>query len=141
MHRLRITDPGGPTGKYGIWILGRLHAWEASGSWVTDQLVRWLVSADPQAVRLRRKAVVNAAAEGDDSEGYMANEFDQKTLSSKKSRFGKKRAGEKMFRTKEFAGSDDYISEDYHFLKRQNYHAGDARASHILLTFRRMIPF
>jgi len=56
---LRITAPGDPAGRGGVWVLGRQHAWEASGSWVADGLVRWLVSADPLAVTLRRKAVVH----------------------------------------------------------------------------------
>jgi hypothetical protein len=56
---LAITGPGGSAGKCGVWLTARHHAWEASGSWVADELVRWLVSEDPQAASVRRGAVVH----------------------------------------------------------------------------------
>lgn len=56
---LRITAPGEPGGRCGVWLLARQHAWEASGSWVADGLVRWLTSGDPAAVELRHRAVVH----------------------------------------------------------------------------------
>lgn len=62
VHRLTITAPDGPTNKHGVWFVARQHAWEASGSWIADGLARWLVSPDPQAIRLRTKAVVNLVA-------------------------------------------------------------------------------
>ena len=71
---------------------------------------------------------INAAARGDDSEGYMQNEFDEKTADTKKSLFGKKKyADGSTFRTKEFSGADEYKYGDYHFLKQQNYKAKTAR--------------
>jgi len=62
VHRLTITEPDGLTGKQGVWLVARQHAWEASGSWVADGLARWLASSDPQAISLRAKAVVNLVA-------------------------------------------------------------------------------
>ncbi len=41
-----------------IWITGRQHAWECGGSWVALGFVRWLLSAAPEAVWLRRNAEV-----------------------------------------------------------------------------------
>ncbi len=70
---------------------------------------------------------INAAASGDDTAGYMANEFDMgRSIQNKSSRFGKKYAKEKSFRTKEFAGVDEYKSGSYHFQKRQDF---DAKSS------------
>jgi len=70
---------------------------------------------------------INAAAAGDDSEGYMANEFDQgKSLETTTSLFGKKYAKEKTFRTQTFAGTKDFKSTDYQFLRRQEF---DAKSS------------
>ena len=42
---------------FGVWISARQHAWESGGSWVCKGLVDWLVSDDPRAVALRKKAV------------------------------------------------------------------------------------
>lgn len=67
---------------------------------------------------------LNAAANGDDSEGYMANEYDQgKNLETKSSLFGKKYAEGKSFRTKSFSGTKEFKGNDYHFLKRQEFDA------------------
>ena len=62
IHRLTITAPDGLPGKRGVWFVARQHAWEASASWIADGLGRWLASPDPQAARLRAKAVVNLVA-------------------------------------------------------------------------------
>jgi len=59
VHRLRITAPGGSASKVAVWVTGRHHAWEASGSWVVDGLARWLASPDPTAAGLRLRAEVN----------------------------------------------------------------------------------
>lgn len=59
VEMLAITDYSVDTPKYGIWLIARQHAWEAQGSWVADELARWLVSDDPQAASLCRKAVVH----------------------------------------------------------------------------------
>ncbi len=59
---IEITAPAaGPAelaARRGIWILGRQHAWEASGSWMVDGLARWLVSSDPRADALLERARV-----------------------------------------------------------------------------------
>jgi hypothetical protein len=53
---LRISPPdGGPAKPLGIWIQGRLHAWETGGSWIAHGLVEWLISDDPRAAALRKK--------------------------------------------------------------------------------------
>jgi murein tripeptide amidase MpaA len=36
-----------------IWLMARQHAWEAGTSWVIDGALRYLLSSDPQAIRLR----------------------------------------------------------------------------------------
>lgn len=41
-----------------IWIQARQHAWESGSSWVAHGLVDWLVSDDPEAQTLRRRAEV-----------------------------------------------------------------------------------
>ncbi|MGI9241112.1 MAG: hypothetical protein ACR2RV_09935 [Verrucomicrobiales bacterium] len=65
---------------------------------------------------------INAAANGDDSAGYTANEFDMgKSIENKSSWFGKKYAEGKTFKTKKFEGADEYKSESYQFLKRQEF--------------------
>jgi len=52
---LTITDSGVPdTGKKVVWIVARQHAWEAGTSWVADGAVRFLLSNDKTANRLRR---------------------------------------------------------------------------------------
>lgn len=42
---------------FGVWIGARQHAWESGSSWVCKGLVDWLVSADPRAEALRKKAI------------------------------------------------------------------------------------
>ncbi len=50
-----ITDPGSPdAGKKVVWIMARQHAWETGTSWVADGGMRFLMSASPEAVELRR---------------------------------------------------------------------------------------
>ena len=55
---LTLTDTNALQSKSAIWLVARQHAWEASGSWVADGLVRWVASDAPAARRLRRKTVV-----------------------------------------------------------------------------------
>lgn len=57
---LRIDEPGvtGPQ-RLGLWIQARQHAWESGSSWVAAGLIDWLVSDDPNAAALRRKATIN----------------------------------------------------------------------------------
>lgn len=44
--------------RLGVWVQARQHAWEAGSSWVGKGFVDWLVSNDPAAEALRKKAVV-----------------------------------------------------------------------------------
>jgi hypothetical protein len=63
---VRVTAPGDPAGRRLVWLVARQHAWEASGSWVADGLVRWLTSTDPSAALLRREAVVRVVPIADE---------------------------------------------------------------------------
>ena len=51
---LRVGTPGG----FGIWVHARQHAWESGGSWVCQGFIDWIVSEDPRAVELRKKAFI-----------------------------------------------------------------------------------
>jgi len=44
--------------RLGVWVQARQHAWEAGSSWVCQGFVDWLVSSDPAAEALRKKATV-----------------------------------------------------------------------------------
>src|SRR5437016_3894173 len=70
---LTITDPSVPdTGKKVIWLMARQHAWETGTSLVADGAVRFLLSKDAEAARIRRSVVfkviplfdMDGAAEG-----------------------------------------------------------------------------
>lgn len=55
---LTITDPEAPAaGKRVVWLMARQHAWETGTSWVADGAVRYLLSDDARAVRLRRSTI------------------------------------------------------------------------------------
>ena len=55
---LTITDPAAPdSGKKVVWLMARQHAWETGTSWVADGAVRFLLSNEAEAVRLRRSTV------------------------------------------------------------------------------------
>jgi Zinc carboxypeptidase/Cytosolic carboxypeptidase N-terminal domain len=41
-----------------VWIHARQHAWETGSSWVCKGFVEWIVSDDPEAVALRKQAVI-----------------------------------------------------------------------------------
>lgn len=71
---------------------------------------------------------LNALASGDESVGYTHSSFDQKTdIDTESGLFRKKAAADgKAFSAKDFAGADEYKSQDYQFLKRQNYNAQDS---------------
>jgi hypothetical protein len=56
---LKIVDQSAAENKLpAIWVQARQHAWEAGSSWVARGLAEWLVSNDPMAQSLRRRAVV-----------------------------------------------------------------------------------
>ena len=58
MPLLTITNPAVPdAGKKVLWLMFRQHAWESGSSWVGDGAIRFLLSADPAAARLRDAAV------------------------------------------------------------------------------------
>ena len=48
------TDAAAPA----VWIQARQHAWESGSSWVARGLVEWLISADADAIWLRRHAEI-----------------------------------------------------------------------------------
>jgi hypothetical protein len=54
---LRISEPGmAGSRRFTVWIQARQHAWECGSSWVARGFAEWLVSNDPAAESLRRKA-------------------------------------------------------------------------------------
>jgi len=58
MPLVTITNPRTPVaGKKVIWLMFRQHAWEAGSSWVCDGAVRFLLSDDPRAARIRDRTV------------------------------------------------------------------------------------
>jgi murein tripeptide amidase MpaA len=55
---LTITDPAVPnTGKRVVWLMTRQHAWEAGTSWAAEGAVRFLVSNNAEAARIRRTTI------------------------------------------------------------------------------------
>jgi hypothetical protein len=57
MYLWTITEPGLPEGRKVVWLMARQHSWEAATSYVAEGLVRFLLSSDPQAARIRRDMV------------------------------------------------------------------------------------
>jgi hypothetical protein len=55
---LRIQQGEDSDDRVVLWITARQHAWESGGSWVSQGLIEWLVSDDPRAEELRKKAVI-----------------------------------------------------------------------------------
>lgn len=56
---VRIAQPGASDAeRFGVWVNARQHAWESGSSWVARGLIEWLVSDDPRAETLRKKAAV-----------------------------------------------------------------------------------
>ncbi len=54
---VRISEPGPADGpRFSVWIQARQHAWECGSSWVARGFGEWVVSNDPAAESLRRKA-------------------------------------------------------------------------------------
>jgi hypothetical protein len=55
---LTVTDPDAPaTVKRVVWLMARQHAWESGTSWAADGALRFLLSGDPEAARIRRETV------------------------------------------------------------------------------------
>ena len=58
MLLLTITDESEPAKqKKVIWLMFRQHSWEAGSSWAGEGALRFLLSADPVAVQMRRTAI------------------------------------------------------------------------------------
>ncbi len=56
---VRITDPCiADTDKKLLWVLGRMHAFEHPANYVTEGMLRFFVSDEEQAKRLRREAII-----------------------------------------------------------------------------------
>ncbi len=56
---LRVVQPGASDAeRFGVWINARQHAWESGSSWVAQGLIDWLISEDPRAQALRKRAAV-----------------------------------------------------------------------------------
>jgi tetratricopeptide (TPR) repeat protein len=55
---LTVTNPETPAAsKRVVWLMFRQHAWEAGSSWAGDGALRFLLSDDPQAVKMRDTAI------------------------------------------------------------------------------------
>jgi hypothetical protein len=55
---LTITNPATPEkNKKVAWLMARQHAWEAGTSWVAEGAIRYLLSADSGAARLRDELI------------------------------------------------------------------------------------
>ncbi len=58
MLLLTVTNPSvSDANKKVLWLMARQHAWEASTSWVAEGALRFLLSSDPRAARIRDEAV------------------------------------------------------------------------------------
>ncbi len=59
VYRYQVTDPAvADAYKENIVIVARQHGYESLGNYVNEGLTDWLLSSDPEAENLRRKAVV-----------------------------------------------------------------------------------
>ncbi len=58
MRLLTVTNPAAAeAGKKVLWLMVRQHSWESGTSWVAEGLLRFLVSGDGAARRIRQAAV------------------------------------------------------------------------------------
>ena len=56
---LTVTNPAAaPKDKRVVWLMFRQHSWEAGSSWAADGALRFLLSAEPEAARLRDSTIV-----------------------------------------------------------------------------------
>jgi len=59
MLLLTITNPATPeAGKRVVWLMFRQHSWETGTSWVCEGALRYLLSLDPQAARIRDQMII-----------------------------------------------------------------------------------
>jgi len=55
---LTVTDFARPdAGKKAVWLIARQHSWETGGSFVAEGAIRFVLSDDPEARRLRERVV------------------------------------------------------------------------------------
>ncbi len=59
LYLLTVTGSGAPSGKKRIWIHARTHPSEVEGSYVTNEIIRFLLSGDSLAARLRDSCIFN----------------------------------------------------------------------------------
>src|SRR5262245_8878527 len=58
MILLIIMDGRAPDAQMKVlWLMFRQHSWEAGSSWAGEGALRFLLSADPVAVQIRRTAI------------------------------------------------------------------------------------
>jgi len=57
LRLLTVSDPAPDAAKKVIWLMFRQHAWEAGSSWACDGALRFLLSDDTTARRIRRETV------------------------------------------------------------------------------------
>lgn len=58
LHVLTVSNPAiGDSEKKCVWLQARQHAWEAGTSWVMEGALRFIVSQDPEAIRLRDRVL------------------------------------------------------------------------------------
>ncbi len=58
MPLLTITDPKKPEArKRVVWLMFRQHAWETGSSWAGEGAIRFLISSDPRAARIRESTI------------------------------------------------------------------------------------
>lgn len=63
---LTITDPATPdAGKKVVWLMARQHAWESFTSWVCEGALRFLLSPNESARRIRRETIFKIFPMGD----------------------------------------------------------------------------
>lgn len=58
LHLVTVTDPAKSAGdRKTVWLQARQHAWETGTSFVMEGALRFIVSDDPRARELRRRAI------------------------------------------------------------------------------------
>jgi murein tripeptide amidase MpaA len=58
MLLLTVTNPAAPdANKKVVWLMARQHAWETGASWVSEGALRFLLSSDPLAARIRDEVI------------------------------------------------------------------------------------
>jgi hypothetical protein len=56
LYLVTVAEPGTDSQKQPVvWIVARQHAFEAGGSWSVEGLLRFLISDNPEATRIRRQ--------------------------------------------------------------------------------------